>query len=290
MVPFAKAHGLGNDFLLVPSDRVGERDPRALAKSICDRRTGVGADGLILWSRLEDGFRLRIINSDGSDAESSGNGLRSLAVYLFDSGNAGGDVVRLQTVSGIYTIEKLGARGPLGPLFRADMGRPTLEPSKIPFSPGVPVPDRIVDFPLDVDGTTVRISACATGNPHCSVFVDELDPRRIATLGPRLESHPAFPNRTNVEFVHVLDRGNIEVRFWERGAGPTPASGTGSCGATVASILNGRTDRKVVVHAEKGQLEVEWTAEDRLSLIASASVIAEGHYVAAENDSTRPEP
>jgi diaminopimelate epimerase len=273
MVPFAKAHGLGNDFLLVPLESAGTGDHRTLARNICNRRTGVGADGLILWVREQDRFRLRIINSDGSDAESSGNGMRCMAAYLFHSGDAEGDVVRLETVSGIYTIEKFGA------LFRADMGRPSLEPAKIGFHPGSDAPDRVVDYPLELDGELIRISACATGNPHCSLFVDSLDPDRIRSLGPKLESHPAFPNRTNVEFVHVLNRGEIEVAFWERGAGPTPASGTGSCGAVVASILNGKTDRKVVVHAENGDLEVEWTLDGRLSLISSASVVARGEYL-----------
>ncbi len=272
MVPFAKAHGLGNDFLLVASEDAGDGDLPALARAICNRRTGVGADGLILWKSEGDRFHLRIINSDGSDAESSGNGLRSMAAYLFSSGKASGRV-RLETVSGIYTLESLGD------LYRADMGSPALEPRAIPFVPVGDPPDRIVDYPLEVDGEMIRISACATGNPHCSVFVTDLDPDRIATLGPKLESHPAFPNRTNVEFVRVINRGEIEVRFWERGAGPTPASGTGSCGAVVASILNGKTDRKVVVHAENGDLEVEWTEGGRLWLVSSASVVAEGKFL-----------
>ena len=272
MIPFAKAHGLGNDFLLVAWSDAGKGDHTVLARAICDRRTGVGADGLILWKREGDRFRLRIINSDGSDAESSGNGLRCVAAYLFSKG-AASDRVRLETVSGVYTLE------PVGDLYRADMGRPTLEPRGIPFVATGETPDRIVDYALEVDGETIRISACATGNPHCSTFVTTLDPETISRLGPKLESHPAFPNRTNVEFVRVVNRGEIEVRFWERGAGPTPASGTGSCGAVVASILNGRTDRKVVVHAENGDLEVEWADDDRLWLVSSASVVAEGNFI-----------
>lgn len=272
MVPFAKAHGLGNDFLLVAWKDAREADHPALARAICNRRTGVGADGLILWKREGDRFRLRIINSDGSDAESSGNGLRCMAAYLFSRGEAS-DRVRLETVSGVYTIE------PFGDLYRADMGLPALAPEAIPFVPAGDSPDRIVDYALDVDGETIRISACATGNPHCSIFVPDLDEKTIARLGPKLESHPAFPNRTNVEFVRVINRSEIVVRFWERGAGPTPASGTGSCGAVVASILNGKTDRKVVVHAENGDLEVEWTESGRLWLVSSASVVAEGTFL-----------
>src|SRR5690606_20729222 len=123
-------------------------------------------------------------------------------------------------------------------------------------------------------GVQVRITACATGNPHCSLFVDRIDEAMVQSLGPALERHPWFPNRTNVEFIHVRSRSELEVAFWERGAGRTPASGTGSCGATVAGVLNGRTDRRVAVVTPHGRLEVEWTAAGRLNLTATAAVVA----------------
>lgn len=272
MLPFVKTQALGNDFILVEERFSNGRDRSELARRICDRRLGVGADGLILWKPEGKSFRLHIVNSDGSGAECSGNGLRCVAAYLFDSGRARDDAVTLETVSGIYTLRKDGAR------FAADMGRPTLEPAKIPFNPDSPI-ERIVDYPLEIDGKTVRISACATGNPHCSLFLDAIDSDLVDTLGPKLESHPAFPNRTNVEFIHVRNRSEIDVAFWERGAGRTPASGTGSCGATVASVLNGKTDRRVRVHTEHGVLEVEWhSGNDRLELVSTAAVVAEGEY------------
>ena len=271
MLPFVKTQALGNDFILVEESRVQAADFPTLAQRICDRRLGVGADGLIVWKRGAELVQLRIINSDGSEAECSGNGLRCVAAYMFGAGHESGGEIRLETVSGVYTLRRDGER------FAADMGPPSLEPDQIPFTPDSAI-DRVVDYPLRIDSQTVRISACATGNPHCSLFVDTIDSAIVETLGPQLESHAAFPNKTNVEFIHVLNRNEIEVAFWERGAGRTPASGTGSCGAAVASILNDRTDRKITVHAEIGDLEVEWGSDDRLTLVATASVVAEGQY------------
>jgi diaminopimelate epimerase len=185
------------------------------------------------------------------------------------------DEIRLQTVSGVYTLRRVGQ------LYEADMGEPKLAPRDIPFIPATPV-DRVVDYTLRVDGNTAfAITACSTGNPHCSIFVDRVDDAYVERVGPLLEGHPAFPNRTNVEFIHVVNDREIEVRFWERGVGYSNASGTGSCGATVASILNGKTGRKVTVHAKAGDLLVEWPENGRLKLTSSANVVAEGNYLEA---------
>ena len=275
MLPFAKTQALGNDFILVEEDQAAQADYPDLARRICDRRMGVGADGLILWSRGSDSFDLRIFNMDGSEAECSGNGLRCVAAYLFETREAAAHRLRLRTVSGTYTLERAGKA------FAADMGSPSLLPKDIPFLAPEQL-ERVVDFPLQVDDETHRITACSTGNPHCSLFVDSIDLRTVETLGPRIEAHRAFPNKTNVEFIRVLNRGEIEVAFWERGVGRTPASGTGSCGATVASILNGHTERGVTVHTEHGTLEVEWNQDsNRLRLVSAANVVAEGHYLDA---------
>jgi diaminopimelate epimerase len=272
VLPFVKTQGLGNDFILIEEKLVEGRVYPALARSICDRRMGVGADGLILWKPDADGFRLRIVNSDGSEAECSGNGLRCVAAYLVGSGRAGGEAVLLETVSGRYALRRIR-----GDLYAADMGTPALEPARIPFRAGTPV-EQVVDYPLRVGDREVRISACSTGNPHCSLFVEAIDSGFVNSMGPQLETHEAFPNGTNVEFIRVVNRAEIEVAFWERGAGRTPASGTGSCGAAVASVLNGRTDRRVTVHAENGDLDVEWGSDGRLTLVSTASVVAEGQF------------
>ena len=231
MIPFVKTHALGNDFILVEQTSKRPSDYPELAKRICHRNFGVGADGVILWSHDRDAFNLRIFNQDGSEAECSGNGLRCVAAYLIESGRWPKDEVRLKTTSGSYVLRHVGKQ------YEADMGAPGLAPKEIPFAPPVPM-ERVVNYPLPVDGQLVAITACSTGNPHCSLFVDELNDAYIEKVGPLLERHPAFPNRTNVEFIHVMNDQEIEVAFWERGVGVTYASGTGSCGAAVASILN----------------------------------------------------
>jgi diaminopimelate epimerase len=275
MIPFVKTQALGNDFILVPQSPEIPSDYAGLARKICDRYFGVGADGLILWKRVGDIFPIRIFNRDGSEAECSGNGLRCMAAYLIESGRWSESEIRLETVSGMYTLHRSGQE------YAADMGEPHLKPSLIPFISPAETIERVVNYPLPADGHLFAITACSTGNPHCSLFVDELDDSYVERVGPILERHPAFPHRTNVEFIHILNPREIEVAFWERGVGKTYASGTGSCGATVASILNGHTGRQVTVHTKAGRLVVEWPEGGRLKLTSTANIVAEGNYLEA---------
>ncbi len=274
VIPFIKTHALGNDFILVAhSDRV-PNDYAELARRICHRHFGVGGDGLILWKLDQDVFRLRIFNCDGSEAECSGNGLRCMAAYLIESGHWPKEEIRLQTVSGDYVLRRRSGQ------YEADMGEPKLAPADIPFVAAEPM-DRVVNYSLPANGKPLAITACSTGNPHCSLFVEDINDSYIAQIGPVLERHPAFPRRTNVEFIRVLNPREIEVAFWERGVGRTYASGTGSCGATVASILNRKTERKVTVHTKAGKLVVEWPENGRLQLTSTANIVAEGNYLDA---------
>jgi diaminopimelate epimerase len=272
MIPFVKTHALGNDFILVENTTNVPSKLDAFAQRICDRHFGVGADGLILWERAGDVFKLRIINQDGGEAECSGNGLRCTAAYLIESGRWTANEITLETISGLYALRRVGGQ------YEADMGEPKLAPRDIPFLPETPL-DRVVNYSLRANGQTFEITACSTGNPHCSLFVGAADDSYVNKVGPILERHTAFPNRTNVEFIHVLNDREIEVRFWERGVGYSNASGTGSCGATVASILNGKTGRKVTVHAKAGTLLVEWQDNGRLKLTSTADIVAEGNYL-----------
>jgi len=272
MIPFVKTHALGNDFLLVEQTPHLAADHAELARQICHRNFGVGADGLILWTAEAGLFRLRIFNRDGSEAECSGNGLRCAAAYLIESGRWPQEEIRFETISGVYTLHRAGQQ------YEADMGVPGLAPEDIPFVPPVGM-KQVVNHPLPAGGELVSITACSTGNPHCSIFVDEPDDSYVEKIGPLLERHPAFPHRTNVEFIHILNDREIEVAFWERGVGVTYASGTGSCGATVASVLNGKTGRQVTVHTKAGKLSVEWLANGRLKLTSTANIIAEGNYL-----------
>jgi diaminopimelate epimerase len=273
-IDFIKTHALGNDFLLTERGEIPESGLSGLAIRICDRNFGVGADGLIYWKLSGDVFDLRIFNCDGSEPECSGNGLRCTAAYLIESGRWPKPRIQLRTVSGIYTLTRIGEE------YEADMGVPGLRPDVIPFIAESSM-DRVVNYPLNVDGETIGITACSTGNPHCSLFLDKLDVGDIRRLGPKLENHPAFPNRTNVEFIQVLNDRELKVEFWERGVGSTWASGTGSCGAAVASILNGRTGRDVIVHTKAGKLRVEWPENGRLKLTSTANIVAEGRYLEA---------
>ncbi len=274
MIPFVKTQALGNDFILVEESANVPPDRPELARRICDRYFGVGADGLILWRRAGDVFPIRIFNRDGSEAECSGNGLRCMAAYLIESGHWPEDEIRLETISGIYTLRRSGKQ------YEADMGDPKLAPNDIPFVPPLPI-ERVINYPLAADGHLFAITACSTGNPHCSLFVEKPDDSYVELIGPLLERHPAFPHRTNVEFIHVLNHREIEVAFWERGVGRTYASGTGSCGATVACILNGKTGREVIVHTKAGELVVAWPERGRLKLTSTANVVAEGNYLEA---------
>jgi len=300
-VLFAKFHGLGNDWLVVE----GKGLPRSLSKfvrAISDRHTGIGADGLVVMMsprKKKHDACLRFFNADGSEAEMSGNGIRCAGAFLAELSPAQWTFL-IETAAGVKSLEKMKeARGKW--LFRVGMGAPVLEPAKIPFKAGhYPAP--IEGYPLRTRQGALPVTVTSLGNPHCSVFVRSFDPpvARAAGVGPNsvrpgasaagpyalgweslgreIETHPLFPNRTNVEFVKVISRKEIAVRFWERGVGHTMSSGTGSCAAAVASILNGLTDRQVRVRTEAGSLQVEWPENGEVILTGPVERIANGTY------------
>jgi diaminopimelate epimerase len=280
---FAKVHGLGNDFLFAaPGGGPSPAGAGDLARRLCDRHTGVGADGLILLSldRNEPaaaGFR--IFNADGSEAEISGNGLRCAAAYLAWSGAVKSPKVLFRTAAGERSSEILSSRGPLYEV-RIELGGPRLAARDIPFEDGRGL-DRVLDYPLSVAGRTFPVTCVSMGNPHCSLFFDALPPREEwPTIGAAIENHPFFPRRTNVEFVRVLGRDAIEVLFWERGVGETLASGTGSAGAAVAAMLKGLVDRSVTVRTAMGSLKVEWPEGGAVLQTGPAEVVFSGDYPA----------
>lgn len=265
-VRFAKAHALANDFLIVEElEPLAEAAPSELARAICDRQRGIGADGLILFRAGEgSGFSMRIYNRDGSEAEMSGNGLRCLGAYLKFSGRAPGATLEVDTAAGPRSLTLVGSRGPQF-VFRAVMGAPRLARREI----------------LSLEGRDMEVALVSMGNPHCVVFVPRLDFDELRQLGPRLERHPLFPQRTNVELVQVRSRSEIRVGFWERGVGETQASGTGACAAAVAAMLNNKVEDKVRVTCPGGTLEVWWRDREEVQLTGDAVVIAEGEYFGA---------
>lgn len=279
-VEFAKLHGLGNDFLVLKAGSVQPAHLPYLATKICDRHRGAGADGILVYDRTvedpESDFRLVIFNADGSRAEMSGNGVRCLAAFLHYTGEFAGETMRIRTDAGIRRLQLQKRDGNVF-VFRSSLGQPITEPGRIPAM--VPGPGPVLAHPLEAAGETVNVSLSSLGNPHCSIFYPDLNLAPVDRLGPVLERHPCFPNRTNVEFIHVVNPHHIKVVFWERGVGRTMASGTGSSGAAVAAILNGFARTPVTVETEIGNLVVEWEPGGELFLTGPAEMICSGDYI-----------
>ncbi|NPV27313.1 MAG: diaminopimelate epimerase [Firmicutes bacterium] len=271
---FTKMHGLGNDFVIVNGCRETiPSDYCTLAKKVCDRHFGVGADGLvfILPSERAD-VRMRIFNSDGSEAEMCGNVIRCVAKYLYEREIVKGVFIRVETLAGIMMPEVILENGRVTGA-RVDMGEPILERQLIPM---LGDPGRAVNEPIIVNGKELRITAVSMGNPHCLVFVPQLDKIPFRVWGPEIEHHPLFPRKTNVEFIEVINPNEIRVKVWERGVGETLACGTGACACVVGGVLNGKTGREVVVHLPGGRLNIEWAKNGRVYMTGPATEVFSG--------------
>ncbi len=280
-IVFVKMHGIGNDFVVIgalddlplPEEKLSE-----FARFVCDRHFGVGADGVIwiLPSQVAD-FKMRIFNPDGSEAEMCGNGIRCAAKWFYDRDYAKGKAVQVETLAGIKTVWVQEENGKAVAV-TVDMGEPIFAPSLVPTSLGEG--SEAIEVPLSVEGAgTYIVSAVSMGNPHCVVFVNDVDNFPVETIGPRIEHHPAFPKRTNVEFVQVLSRNEMKVRVWERGAGLTLACGTGACASLVIASRTGRTDRKAKVHLPGGTLTIEWRDDGRIYMTGPAVEVFRGEFV-----------
>ena len=270
-IPFAKAQAVGNDFLVVEwtaLEELGyrESDLPQLARRICERRVGVGADGLeVVFPSQDAHAHVRIFNSDASEAEISGNGTRCVAAWLIAE-RAIPEELRISTAAGAKSLKLLERKGNVFE-FEMGMGKPTWN-------------DDEKETELDAGGWPRTVTILNVGNPQCVLFVDDFE-LNWRSLGEEIERHPRFPQRTNVSFVRVVDRNTIEARFWERGAGETASSGTGSTGAAVASILTGRADSPVLVKTVAGDMTLEWQREDA-SLRGPAVVLAQGVFLDAK--------
>ena len=253
---FLKMHGLGNDFILLTDGYDYDDDFSHAAPLLCNRHTGIGADGIILAAPSNQAdIRMRIINADGSEAEMCGNGIRCFASYAYDQALVTKKVFTIETLAGIMKASITTGMDGRAWMVRINMGKPFLERSLIPMEgPDGPV----IAEPVDVNGRTYTISSLLMGVPHTVTFVDDLAAIDIHVLGPQFENHRLFPRKTNMNFVQVVDDHTIKVRTWERGAGMTLACGTGSCAAVVASYLNGLTGRNVDVQLLLGTLHIEY--------------------------------
>lgn len=277
-MPFTKAHGLGNDFILVDK-RHCPPEASGWARRLCGRHLGIGGDGVIVYRlMLETGaMGMRLINADGTDAEISGNGVRCLAALGVAKGWMEPAHV-IETVAGPRSVE-VTALGPSRFRVATDLGVPVLDSRAIPTTLDPPAA-RVVDHRLDVTGRPVDLTATSLGNPHCAVFLDEVaGDALIASLGPALETHPFFPRKTNVEFVTVRGRDALRVRFWERGVGPTRSSGTGAASAAVAAMLRGVSDRRVRVECDGGTFDVEWPEGGSVRQTGEVELVFEGDWL-----------
>ncbi len=273
---FVKMHGLGNDFIMV--NNLEEKLPEArlpeLAARWCDRHFGVGADGLILVdpSKVAN-FRMRIFNPDGSEPQMCGNGIRCFAKYVYDRRLHPEPFVKVETLAGVMGL-KLTVAARRVESVRVDMGEPVLERKLIPLRGDGASP--VVGEKLQAAGRKFDITCVSMGNPHCVIFVENVAAFPVEKIGPEIETHKTFPQRTNVEFIEVINRDTLKMRVWERGAGITLACGTGACAAAVASALNQHTGRSVTVKLPGGDLFIEWNGHNHVYMTGPAEEVFEG--------------
>ena len=271
---FTKYTGLGNDFIFLDRQTaLSVKDPFALAKVLCDRRFGIGADGLVLLlpSQQAD-IQMRIINSDGSEAEMCGNASRCVPLHLLSHGMTDKKQIVLETLAGKIQTEVIDiAKG----LVRVNMGCPRLLRGEIPMQ-GNPY-ERAINVPVEVEGKAWYGTSVSMGNPHFVIFVEDVSAIDLKKWGPQLETHPIFPRKTNVEFVQILDAQHVRMRVWERGAGITQACGTGACATAVACVLNHKTQPAITVHLDGGDLKIEWPQHKEVWMTGPAREVFTGN-------------
>ncbi len=272
---FTKMHGTGNDYVCVNCFEERIDNPSQVARRMSDRHFGVGGDGLVLIhpSAVAD-CRMRMFNADGSEAEMCGNGIRCLAKYVYERGIARKEEMTVETGAGVLTL-RLFVHNGIVEKVQVNMGAPRLSPGEIPVSlPG----EGIVGAPLGVLDREFGITCVSMGNPHCVVFVDDVKNFPVEKYGPPIETHDIFPRGANVEFVQIVNSGEVIQRTWERGAGETLACGTGASAACVAGVLNDLTRRAILVHLSGGDLEIEWKKDDHVYMTGPAAEVFEGEW------------
>ena len=269
-------HGLGNDFVMVDAfeEKLDEATLPERARELCDRHFGIGADGLILVlpSRVAN-FRMRIFNPDGSEPESCGNGIRCFARFVYDRKKTADTTLTVETLGGVQTL-KLNVAGGTVQTVRADLGEPAFARRLIPMRG--PEEGEALNEKVKADGARLDVTCLSVGNPHCVTFVDDVERFPVEKLGPQLEHHSLFPRRTNVEFVQVLNRRELRVRVWERGAGETLACGSGACASVIAAARTERADRRATVHLLGGELQIEWLGDGHVHMTGPAVEVFTG--------------
>ena len=275
MIKFTKMHGLGNDYVYIDAIHQNIENQSSLAQFISDRHFGVVADGLILIceSSIAD-FKMQMFNSDGSEAEMCGNGIRCVGKFVYDKGMTNKEEITVETLAGIKVLKFTIENGKVEKV-RVDMGEPILEPEKIPVKSNE---KPVKNLDLKIDDKEFKFTCVSMGNPHAITFIEEdVKQYDIHRYGRIAEVHEAFPKKTNVEFINIVDRQHMKMRVWERGAGETLACGTGACASAVAGVLNDLVDRNVSVELLGGVLEIEWNENDNhIYMTGPATTVFEG--------------
>lgn len=277
-IEFVKMHGLGNDFILVDCVNKSLGDPlflSYLAKKFCDRNFGIGADGLmlILPSSQAD-LQMKIFNSDGTEAQMCGNGIRCFAKYAFENKLISKIKFTVETLAGTITPELIFKNKEIAGI-KVNMGHPKLKRREIPMIGEDTL--TVVDETLKINPKqTFNITCVSMGNPHCIIFVDDVQSIPVNEIGPKIENHPIFPEKTNVEFIQILNRKEINFRVWERGVGETLACGTGACAALVASVLNNKSERQAIIHLKGGDLDIKWIENGPIFMTGPAELVFKG--------------
>lgn len=272
---FYKYTGLGNDFVLIDNLKGNIHIDSRIAKTMCDRHFGIGADGIVLasTSKICD-IRMEIYNSDGSIAEMCGNASRCFAKFCYEKNLVKRDSFAVETLAGTI-IPKLSIEDGMVKNVTVDMGQPKFGSKDIPFKVNL---DKVVDYPIRIDGKEYLITSMFMGVPHTVIFTDDIEDEKVITEGRKIETSEYFPKKTNVNFASIINRNEIVLRTWERGAGYTMACGTGSCAAVVAGIESGRLNNKVKVHLRGGDLTVEWKAGEQVRMTGEAKEVFAGEY------------
>lgn len=272
-ITFTKMHGAGNDYIYIDCTKSELANPQQLAIKLSDRHFGIGGDGLVLIlpSSCAD-FRMRMFNADGSESEMCGNAVRCIAKFVYEKGLTTKEVINLETKAGIKVLHLEVIKGQVVSVC-VDMGTPILDGLKIPVSINK---DKIVGEPITVGDQVLTMTCVSMGNPHAVFFVNEITDELVLGLGPKLEKHPFFPKHTNVEFIKILNRGEIQMRVWERGTGETLACGTGACASVVACVLNQLTDKTVKVKLLGGELNITWKNDGHIYKTGPAAIVFEG--------------
>lgn len=276
-IRFTKMHGAGNDYIYIDATKSCPDNLPEMARVMSDRHKGVGSDGLvaIMPSDVAD-FRMRMFNADGSEGEMCGNASRCIAKFVYDKGLTNKSTITLETLAGIkiLQISKLNTDGTVREV-TVDMGKPSFAPQDVPLATA----SEVVNMSIATSMGEMHITALSMGNPHGVVFIDSVANLAIEGIGVEIQNNPLFPAKANIEFVEVINPDELRMRVYERGSGETQACGTGACATLVAAVVNGKANRKAVIHLLGGDLSIEWAENDHVMMTGEAVTVFEGEYL-----------